>query len=439
MTNHASTNGQNTNFPDEQPPETHTETAKTTPTEEQPPASETHTQTAKTTPTEQPPATWANLPQRILSKIINFIKKAWQRFRDILGWFAGWLRSKLLYMILLTFILIIIVIFFWQRIFIVVNAGEGGVLYRLFTTGTVTDKVYTEGLHILNPFNNMTIYNGRVQIIIHELEVLTENGLPIHLRLAIRFRPIYELLGMLHKDVGPDYPYKIILPQIESVLRKEIGEHSPETVYRNEDGILDQIVTQAIEEVGQKFVVMDEIIIRTVTLPPAIKAAIDQKLVYEQQVFAYDYILEREEKEKERKKIEAEGIQRYQAIIAKTLNNKILEWHGVQATLELAKSQNSKVVVIGSTEDGLPLILNLPADKIDLPSSPANDTTSPTTSSNTSSLTDIPANLPSQSLPSETLPTAAAKTEQTLPKSPKEPPSPPNPPVEKVPPRPSAS
>ncbi|ALG69298.2 prohibitin family protein [Beggiatoa leptomitoformis] len=272
---------------------------------------------------------------------------------------ADWVYDNILYFIVFPLVIIGLIVLVWTRIFVVVHSGEAGVLYRLFTSGTVTNYVYPEGLQVINPFNTMTIYNVRVQILLHDFEVLTNRGLPITLRLAIRFRPIYELIGVLHKEVGPDYPNKIILPQIESVLRKRIGKLTPEDVYTNKAGVLNEIIAQAIEEVGQKFVIIDEIIIRTVALPPAVKSAVDAKLVNEQQYLAYDFILKREEQEAERKRIEATGMRDFQKIVSETLNQQILEWHGIQATLDLAKSDNAKVVVIGKGDNGLPLILGL--------------------------------------------------------------------------------
>ena len=268
-----------------------------------------------------------------------------------------WVKGKLPYLITLVLVLALLILYFWNRIFIVIGPGQAGALYRPLTSGTVTDYVYPEGLQVLFPLNKMTIYDTRVQVIQHDFTVLTNRGLPITLKLAIRFRPIYELVGVLHQQVGVDYPKKIILPQIESVLRRRIGQHSPEEIYTNKEGVLSNIIALAIEEVGQKFVEVDEIIIRTVELPKPVRTAIEEKLIYEQRHLAYKFRLEQEKQEAERKRIEALGIMVYQDIISSTLDENLLRWQGIQATLEIAKSENSKVVVIGSGEQGLPIIL----------------------------------------------------------------------------------
>ncbi len=276
----------------------------------------------------------------------NFVQKIWR-----------WVKGKLPYLITLVLVLTLLILYFWNRIFVVIGPGQAGALYRPLTSGTVTDYVYPEGLQVLFPLNKMTIYDTRVQVIQHDLTVLTNRGLPITLKLAIRFRPIYELVGVLHQQVGVDYPKKVILPQIESVLRRRIGQHSPEEIYTNKEGVLSNIIALAIEEVGQKFVEVDEIIIRTVELPKPVRTAIEEKLIYEQRHLAYKFRLEQEKQEAERKRIEALGIMVYQDIISSTLDENLLRWQGIQATLEIAKSENSKVVVIGSGEQGLPIIL----------------------------------------------------------------------------------
>lgn len=269
----------------------------------------------------------------------------------------NWMKDHAPYLVVGSLLFLLLFVVLWSRILIVVKPGEAGVLYRMLSTGTVTDHIYPEGLHILQPLNTMYIYDTRVQIVYHEFDVLTSSGLPIKLKLAVRFQPIYELLGVLHQQVGPKYAEKIILPQIESVLRRNIGTYTPEDIYTNREGVLSKIITLALEEVGKKYIQVDDIIIRSVELPDSVKKSIEAKLISEQQLLAYKYKLQTEDKEAERKLKEAKGIRDYQAKIAETLTDKMIEWQGVQATLDLAKSPNAKVVVIGSSKNGLPIIL----------------------------------------------------------------------------------
>ena len=279
---------------------------------------------------------------------------------NLLKRFAAWFKDHLPLFIVVTLIVVVFVVFLWSRIFIIVRPGEAGVMYRTFTTGTETDTVYPEGLHVIWPFNQLTRYSTRTQILLHEFTVLTNRGLPIELRLAVRYHPIYELVGVLHQQVGPEYPERIILPQIESVLRRQIGQYSPEDIYTNKAGVLSNIITLAIEEVGRRFVNVEDIIIRELALPDSVRAAIEEKLIYEQQSLAYKFRLEREQREAERKRVEALGTMIYQDIISATLNEKLLKWQAIQATQQLAESDNAKVVIIGSGDEGLPVILGNP-------------------------------------------------------------------------------
>ena len=269
-----------------------------------------------------------------------------------------WAKVNSPYLIVCALLLILAIILLWSRILVVIKPGEAGVLYRMLTTGTVTDHVYAEGLHIVMPLNTMYKYDTRVQITLHELDALTSSGLPIKLSLAVRYQVTYDLLGILHQQVGPDYPNKIILPQIESVLRRNIGQYTPEDIYTNRAGVLSKIIALALEEVGRRFIQVDDIIIRSVQLPEVVQKSIETKLVNEQQFLAYKFRNKMEAEEATRKGIEAAGIAAYQKTISTTLNDKLVQWQGIQATLELAKSPNSKVIVIGAGKAGLPIILS---------------------------------------------------------------------------------
>jgi len=285
----------------------------------------------------------------------------------------AWLKRQIPYLIIIMLVLVWALFFFWLRIVISINSGEAGVLYWRFFGGTETDHVYSEGIHIVAPWDKMYIYNVRVQTVLHELEVLTNRGLPIHLVLAIRFQPEYETLGVLHQEVGPDYVNTIIVPDIDSVLRKEIGHYNPEDIYINKENILTKIIVKALNELGKKYVNIHGIVIRSVALPKPIKLAIEEKLVEEQRFQTYDFKLKREEKEAERRaieatgiankrRIEAAGIRDYQKIISETLDEKMLKWHGIEASLKLSESENAKVIVIGAGKNGLPIIGNLPLE-----------------------------------------------------------------------------
>jgi regulator of protease activity HflC (stomatin/prohibitin superfamily) len=203
----------------------------------------------------------------------------------------------------------------------------------------------------------MYIYNLRTQEISDSVDVLTHNGLSIHLDLSVRFFPNRSILGLLHKNVGPNYPSIIVLPEIEHVVRTVIGQYRAEEIYTAQNAIVEKIVSESYREIEERFVNLDDVLIRKIVLPETIQNAIQRKIEQQQLVQEFDYRLQSSMKEAQRKRIEAEGISNYNQIIGQSITEEILKFKGIEATQELAKSENAKVVVIGSGKDGLPIIL----------------------------------------------------------------------------------
>lgn len=267
-----------------------------------------------------------------------------------------WPRKKRHYLIIFLLILAILTVLLWHRIVITAYAGEAGVLFRRFS-GTEIDKIYKEGVHFISPLDIMTIYETRNQITLHEFNVLSVKGLRIHLAIAVRYRPKYDMLPTLHQQIGPDYLQRIVLPQIESVMRKQLGGYNADQIYTNENGLLNKAIVLAINEVGRNYVVVDDAIIRSITLPDNIVKAIEDKLTQQEYLRSYEFRLKTATKEAQRRISEARGINQAQRIIGESLTPEILAFKGIKATQELAKSQNAKIVIIGSGKNGLPLIL----------------------------------------------------------------------------------
>jgi regulator of protease activity HflC (stomatin/prohibitin superfamily) len=245
-----------------------------------------------------------------------------------------------------------------SSIFVTIRSGEAGVLYRKFGGGTVTDIYLSEGFHVKAPWNSVFVYDVRTQEDKQVMDVLSKNGLSIKLDISYRYSPKIDDLGILHKEVGQNYVEKIIIPEIRSSVRKVIGSYDPEELYSSKrDTIQDEIFNATRNNIGKKYLNLDAILIRSVELPPTIKTAIENKLKQEQESKEYEFRLEKETKEAERKRIEAQGIKDFQDIVSEGISDKLLKWKGIEATLELAKSTNAKVVVIGQGDTGLPLIL----------------------------------------------------------------------------------
>jgi regulator of protease activity HflC (stomatin/prohibitin superfamily) len=245
-----------------------------------------------------------------------------------------------------------------QNIVYFVESGEAGVRWRLFE-GTEIDYVYPEGIQFIPPWDKFYIYSVRIQEVAPELFVLTKTGLRVHLFLSIRYAPQYNVLAILHQKVGPNYVNIVIIPEIEAVLREIIGTMEAEQIYTTGRSVIIEAINKAIEQVAQRYINIDDVLIRKIELPDSVAEAIRYKIKQKHLIEAKSFMVEREKKEAERMRIEGTGIRDQLNIIAASIPpGEILTWKGIQATEALAKSNNAKVVIIGSGKNGLPIILN---------------------------------------------------------------------------------
>ena len=276
--------------------------------------------------------------------------------RRLYASFIAKIKNNVPLMIVTILIVIFFVFYLWHRIVITVHSGQGGVLFRRFWGGTVVDRVYGEGIHVIFPFNRMYIYNCRVQQVPHHFSVLTSNGLTVNIDISIRYYPEYDLLGVLHQKLGPDYVNTVVIPEIESVFRKIVGKRDAEGLYTTEKAFIETSLNQAVARLARKFIIIDDVIIKRIKLPDTVDKTIQYKLEQKHLADTYKYILQKEQKEIERKKLEAIGLKE----LSKALDANVLQWMGINATLELSKSSNSKVIVIGASKSGLPIIGSIP-------------------------------------------------------------------------------
>ncbi len=266
--------------------------------------------------------------------------------------------KKRVTMIVILVVLVIFLIIFWNKMTINIKPGQAGVLFKQFGGGVVKEKTYGEGFHFLAPWNTMYTYEVRQQEITEQMEVLSSNGLEIRVDVTIWYRPKYETLGFLHAEIGENYTDRIVIPAMRSSVRSIVGKYTPEELYSTKrDSIQIGTYAEMIKLLKNKYVTVDKVLIRSVILPPTIKNAIESKLEQEQSSLEYEFKLQKAEKEAERQRIEAEGKAKANNIINASLTEKILREKGIEATIDLAKSGNTKVVVIGSAKDGLPIIL----------------------------------------------------------------------------------
>lgn len=243
--------------------------------------------------------------------------------------------------------------------FLTINPGFKGVEFKRFGGGLIKDKIYDQGFHVIAPWNKVYLYDVRVNEGFEEMDVLSKNGLNITIELSYRYAPKPDKIGYLHDEIGVEYLKRIITPEIRSATREVIGQYLPEELYSTKrEAIQDEIFKQTQASIDPKHLILDAILIRSVKLPQNLEMAIEQKLKEEQLSLQYEYKLDRERQEAERKIIEAQAKADANKILNASLTDKILKDKGIEATLELANSPNSKVVIVGGGGEGLPLILN---------------------------------------------------------------------------------
>jgi len=253
---------------------------------------------------------------------------------------------------------LIFVVMFGSSMFVTVESGEKAVLFKKFGGGLEKEVVYGQGFHIIAPWNDMFVYDVKIHETFEKMEVLSKNGLSIKIDLSFRYMPQQDKIGHLHDEIGRDYLERIIKPEIRSVTREVIGNYLPEELYSSKrEAIEDEIYSLTKVNVEAKYLTLDAILIRDVTLPTTLRTAIEQKLKQEQESLEYEFKIDKAKKEAERKEIEANGIAKFQKIVNQTITPQLLKWKGVEATQEIAKSQNSKVIVIGNGDGDLPIIL----------------------------------------------------------------------------------
>lgn len=241
-----------------------------------------------------------------------------------------------------------------------IDAGKAGVLWKRFSGGVVTDRPpLREGFHIIAPWNKVYVYEVRKQeLSFKNMKVLSSNGLDIQLEASAWYQPKFDKLGKLHQEIGEDYRTRIILPTIRSAARSVVGRYTPEQLYSSKrDAIQKEIFEETKRIVDDNYIDLSEVLVRDITLPPTIKDAIERKLRQEQESLEYEFRIEKAKKEAERQEIEAQGKSNANKILNSSLTEKILQDKGIEATIKLSESKNSKVVIIGSGKDGMPIIL----------------------------------------------------------------------------------
>lgn len=237
----------------------------------------------------------------------------------------------------------------------IIPAGHVGVIDFF---GNVSDRTLKPGVNVVNPLANVIKFDARTQEIKEVMNVPSKEGLGVELEISLLYSLSFDNANKIYKTVGEDYVEKILIPQFRSVVRGVTASYEARALYTAEREQLAKFMEEELSKlVKPRGITIEAAPLRQITLPARLTESIEEKLKAEQESQRMQFILQRETQEAERKRIEAKGIADFQEIVSKGISEQLLKWKGIEATEKLAGSSNTKVVVIGSGKNGLPLIL----------------------------------------------------------------------------------
>ena len=237
----------------------------------------------------------------------------------------------------------------------VIPAGHTGVIDFL---GNVSDNTLKPGVNLVNPIAKVEKMSIKTQEMKELMAVPSKEGLSVELEISLLFKLNSEMANKIYKTVGPNYAEIILQPQFRSVVRGVTARYEAKALYTaSREKLAGEILEELGKLVGPRGIIVEQAPLRQIKLPARLTQSIEEKLQAEQESQRMAFILQKEEQEAERKLIEAKGISDYNNVVNASLTERILKQKGIDATLKLAGSPNTKVVIIGSGKDGLPLIL----------------------------------------------------------------------------------
>jgi prohibitin 2 len=282
----------------------------------------------------------------------------------------------------------------WPYVVITVPSGRVGVLWKRFNgidlyclcwvgRGTVLapSELREEGLHVIWPWDKLFLYDLRLQSATQTYNAISKDGVNVTAQISVRYQLLHNPIGVLHKFIGPDYMTSVVGPEIGSQARQVISQYTAQEVYTSREEIQKQIRENAQRSLGanlnklvqpeameqpdpkhyddflQNAIQILDTLVLSIELPPDIVAAINRQTEQYYMIQEYKFRVEREAQESRRKQIEADGIAAFQKTVSQGISESYLRWRGIEATLQLAQSPNTKIVIIGSSKDGLPIIL----------------------------------------------------------------------------------
>jgi prohibitin 1 len=258
--------------------------------------------------------------------------------------------TKLLVVLVIALIALVII-----NPFTVIPAGNIGVKDFF---GNVSSSVLSPGIQFVIPFTKVIKISTQTQELKEVAAVPSKEGLTLDLEVSVLFRIDPQQAYDIYKKIGADYQSVIVEPQVRSAIREITASYEAKALYSTEREKIANEMSDLVKRLTvTRGIIIEQVLLRKIDLPKVVADAIQEKLKREQEAQQMQFVLEKERQEAERKRIEAQGVADFQRIVAQGLSPLLLEWKGIEATEKLSASPNSKIVVIGNSKNGLPLIL----------------------------------------------------------------------------------
>ena len=237
----------------------------------------------------------------------------------------------------------------------IIRAGHVGVVD---TFGNVSNTTLKSGIQFVNPFAHVEQLSWQLQELKETMDVPSKEGLTMGIEMSVLFHLDQDKAADVYKTIGENYVEKFLEPKFRSITRGVTASYEAKALYTSEREAVAQLIADDLKkEAAPRGIVIESTPMRRLTLPAKITAAIEDKLSADQESQRMTFELTKEKQEAERKRIEAQGVADFQKIVTDGISDKLLQWKGIEATQDLAKSPNAKIVIIGNAKNGLPLVL----------------------------------------------------------------------------------
>lgn len=256
-------------------------------------------------------------------------------------------------------ILIFLVVLSFTTSCTVVRQGEVGVRRTL---GKYNDRPIKDGVRFFNPFVT-TVIKVPTQTVNLEvsLNIPSKEGLTIQSEVSILYNVQGGKAAEVLRQIGPDYERNLILPVFRSAVADVSSRFFAKDMHTGERAQIEEQIRILMDKtLDEKGIEVEAVLLKSIQLPKSLARAIEEKLEAEQGAQRMEFVLQQEQREAERKRIQAQGVRDAQNIISQGLTQEVLQFKAIEAFLELAKSPNAKIVITDGKQMPMMMDANIP-------------------------------------------------------------------------------